>query len=88
VLPGLTFAEKRGTFTNIAGRVQRIDRAIDPETQPSDGEIVIALGRRLGMTPTPFDPEATLAAIGRAVPAYAAVTWDGLGSQGLPTADA
>jgi NADH-quinone oxidoreductase subunit G len=88
VLPGLTFAEKRGTFTNIAGRVQRIDRAIDPEAHPSDGEIVVALGRRLGMTPTPFDPAATLAAIGRAVPAYAAVTWEDLGSQGLPTADA
>jgi len=26
VLPGLTFAEKNGTFTNFAGRVQRIDR--------------------------------------------------------------
>ena len=28
VLPSLTFAEKTGTFTNYAGRVQRLRRAI------------------------------------------------------------
>ena len=42
VLPGLTFAEKNGTFTNHAGRVQRIHRALDPGHQPSDGEIFAA----------------------------------------------
>ena len=30
VLPGCTFAEKDGTFTNTERRVQRIRKAIDP----------------------------------------------------------
>jgi NADH-quinone oxidoreductase subunit G len=87
VLPGLTFAEKRGTFTNEAGRVQRIERALDPEEQPSDGEIFLRLGRRLGMElpPGAFDPRAVLGEIARAVPAYAELTWDDLGSQGRAT---
>ncbi len=60
VLPGLTFAEKDGTFTNFAGRVQRIWRALDPGEQPTDGEIFLRLGRRLGMEMPPglFDPAA------------------------------
>jgi predicted molibdopterin-dependent oxidoreductase YjgC len=87
VLPGLTFAEKRGTFTNEAGRVQRIERALDPEEQPSDGEIFLRLGRRLGMElpPGAFDPRAVLGEIARTVPAYAELTWDDLGSQGRAT---
>jgi NADH-quinone oxidoreductase subunit G len=48
VFPSTTFAEKDGTFTNQAGRVQRIQKAI--ETAPgwlSDGEIFTALLNRL-----------------------------------------
>jgi len=87
VLPGLTFAEKQGTFTNVAGRVQRIERALDPESQPSDGEIFFALGQRLGMKlPTPhFDSAAVLQEIARVVPAYAHVSWNALGAGGRPT---
>jgi predicted molibdopterin-dependent oxidoreductase YjgC len=90
VLPGLTFAEKDGTFTNHAGRVQRIWRALDPGEQPSDGEIFLALGRRLGMEipPGPFDPPAVLREIARTVSPYRDVTWDALGGAGIPTAEA
>ncbi len=93
VLPGLTFAEKDGTFTNFAGRVQRIHRALDPGTQPSDGEIFVQLGRRLGMEVVPglFEPRAIFAAITRQVPAYGALSWDRLGALGasveVPTGD-
>jgi NADH-quinone oxidoreductase subunit G len=87
VLPGLTFAEKGGTFTNCAGRVQRIHRALDPGEQPSDGEIFLALGRRLGMElpPGAYEPETVFAELARAVPAYSGLTWDGLGTLGAPT---
>jgi NADH-quinone oxidoreductase subunit G len=90
VLPGLTFAEKDGTFTNHAGRVQRIRRALDPGEQPSDGETFLALGRRLGMEipPGPFEPAAVFREIKRAVPRYAAISWDTLGSAGVVTAEA
>jgi len=83
VLPGLTFAEKNGTFTNFAGRVQRIHRALDPGSQPSDGEIFLQLARRLGIeAPAVFDPRAIFTAITRHVPTYASLAWDTLGTQG------
>jgi NADH-quinone oxidoreductase subunit G len=90
VLPGLTFAEKNGTFTNHAGRVQRIHRALDPGHHPSDGEIFLLLGRRLGMEVVPglFDPRAVFTAIARHLPPYGALTWDALGAHGVATADA
>ena len=90
VLPGLTFAEKNGTFTNHAGRVQRIRRALDPGEQPSDGDIFLALGRRLGMEipPGPFEPAAVLREIVASVPAYRDVTWDAVGGLGVPTIEA
>ncbi len=90
VLPGLTFAEKNGSFTNHAGRVQRIHRALDPGTQPSDGEVFLQLGRRLGMEIAPglFDPRAIFAAIGQNVARYGPLSWDALGAHGAETADA
>lgn len=48
LLPGVSFAEKEGTFTSIERRVQRVHAAIRPigEARP-DWEIIAALGRRL-----------------------------------------
>lgn len=89
VLPGLTFAEKNGTFTNHAGRVQRIHRALDPGSQPSDGDLFLQLGRRLGMEVAPgmFEPRRIFGEIARQIPAYAALNWDALGNQGTPTTE-
>jgi NADH-quinone oxidoreductase subunit G len=88
-LPGLTFAEKNGTFTNHAGRVQRIHRALDPGSQPTDGEIFLQLGRRLGMEIAPglFEPRQIFGEIARHVPAYCALSWDALGTLGAATTD-
>jgi NADH-quinone oxidoreductase subunit G len=87
VLPGLTFAEKDGTFTNHAGRVQRVRRALDPGEQRSDGEVFLALARRLGveLPPGPFEPAAVFAEIARAVPRYGALSWTAIGSLGVAT---
>ena len=49
VLPGTTFAEKDGTFTNSTGWVQRIRKAIDPPGEAKvDWEITQQLAQRLG----------------------------------------
>ena len=49
VLPAASYAEKDGTFTNSAGRVQRIRPAFKPvgEARP-DWEVFLLLARRLG----------------------------------------
>ncbi|MFK7849732.1 MAG: molybdopterin-dependent oxidoreductase [Akkermansiaceae bacterium] len=36
VLPGAAFAEKRGSMVNLSGRLQRLNRAIEPEGQCRD----------------------------------------------------
>ncbi|MBI1922967.1 molybdopterin-dependent oxidoreductase [Candidatus Poribacteria bacterium] len=49
VLPGVTFAEKDGTFTNSKGWVQRIRKTIDlPGDARVDWEIIQQLAKRLG----------------------------------------
>jgi predicted molibdopterin-dependent oxidoreductase YjgC len=88
VLPSLTFAEKTGTFTNHAGRVQRLSRAITPaDGQLSDGEIFTLLLRRIVEAPVTFEPAAVLDEIAQAVPAYAGLSFDGVGSLGYPLPD-
>ena len=50
VLPGAAFAEKEGTFTNYAGRVQKINQAFPPLGRSlPDGEIIIQLAQSLGL---------------------------------------
>jgi NADH-quinone oxidoreductase subunit G len=88
VLPGLTWAEKDGSFTNHAGRVQRIRRAMmPPEGTLTDGEIFVRLAAWVkdGKSPAAgFDASATLAEIAMTLPAYRDVTLNGRGSRGLP----
>ena len=49
VLPGTTFAEKDGTFTNAKGWVQRIRKTIDPPGEARvDWEIIQQVAKRLG----------------------------------------
>jgi predicted molibdopterin-dependent oxidoreductase YjgC len=47
-LPGVTFAEKTGSFTNTERRVQMVRRAIQPQGDARpDWEIIMALARRI-----------------------------------------
>jgi|SRR5579862_6864437 len=89
VLPSLTFAEKTGTFTNHAGRVQQLHQAVaPPDGQPSDGEIFSRLLNYLGEAHWTFDPAAVLEEIGAAVPAYAGITFARVGPMGWVVAAA
>jgi predicted molibdopterin-dependent oxidoreductase YjgC len=85
VLPSLTFAEKSGTFTNHAGRVQAIHPAVEPrDGQPSDGEIFSRLLGLIGEGQWTFDPRRVLAEeIAANVPKYAGLTFDEIGAFGL-----
>jgi formate dehydrogenase alpha subunit len=49
ILPGVSFAEKNGTFTNTERRVQRVRKAVEPigESQP-DWLATCQLARRMG----------------------------------------
>ncbi len=48
LLPGVSFAEKDGTFTNTERRIQRVQKAIDPPGEArADWEITAELARRI-----------------------------------------
>ncbi|MEW6271309.1 MAG: 2Fe-2S iron-sulfur cluster-binding protein [Thermodesulfobacteriota bacterium] len=89
VLPGLTWAEKDGTFTNHAGRVQRIRKAVEPPPGlVTDGALFMRLEQLVQSgadKPVTFDPAATLEEIGASVPVYAGMSFATVGSLGRPT---
>ena len=83
VFPTTTFAEKDGSFTNHAGRVQRIYKAI--ETAPgwlSDGEIFTRLLNAIDPSDRRFDPDAMWEPIRRAHSRFAGLSLDSLGGIG------
>ena len=78
-LPGLTFAEKNGTFTNHAGACSASIAPSTPDDQPSDGEIFAAarVGASVWKCARTLRARAVLDEIAAAVPAYAGTRrWD------------
>jgi formate dehydrogenase alpha subunit len=92
VLPGTSFAEKEGTFTNLERRVQRVRRAIEPlgDAKP-DWQILCELGDRLlsvgGKAVNGgfgyVHPAHIMEEIARAVPQYADISYQRLEETGL-----
>ncbi len=92
VLPGVSFAEKDGTFTNTERRVQRVRRGIKPlgEARP-DWEIVCDLSTRLGYPMKYPSPAEIMDEIASLTPSYGGIRYSRLEGLGLqwpcPTAD-
>ena len=87
VLPGTTFAEKDGTFTNSTGWVQRIRKTIDPPGEARvDWEITQQLAKQLGDEMNyRFAGEIALA-IAENVTGYADATHQNIGDAGIKLA--
>ncbi|MBC7334853.1 MAG: molybdopterin-dependent oxidoreductase, partial [Clostridia bacterium] len=84
VLPGASFAEKDGTFTNTERRVQRVRRAIAPVGQSRpDWQIVTDLAARLGYSMHYASPAAVMEEIAALTPIYGGIFYDRLGDEGL-----
>ncbi|HZT21583.1 MAG TPA: molybdopterin-dependent oxidoreductase [Verrucomicrobiae bacterium] len=84
LLPGCAHAEKRGTFTNIKGRVQKFMKAVEP---PGDArpeweflhELVFNVTGRDGF----LTMEGLFNEMAKDVPAFHGLTWAGLGDTGI-----
>jgi NADH-quinone oxidoreductase subunit G len=83
ILPGFTYAEKSGTFTNKLNRVQRFAPALRPPEACRDQtrilqELLAALGKaqELGGAPQVLD------AMGRQPGAFKGLSWQGVGDHG------
>ena len=84
VLPGTTFLEKDGTFTNTERRVQRVNKAAEPlpGTKP-DGVIVTEMMQKLGFDQPIYDADQVLAEVADVVPFFKGITRERLGKLGL-----
>jgi formate dehydrogenase alpha subunit len=84
ILPGVSFAEKDGTFTNMERRVQRVRRAILPvgDARP-DWKILCDLLTKMGCPMEYQNPAEIMEEIASLVPFYAGVTYSNLEKGGI-----
>ncbi len=77
-LPGSSFLEKDGTFTNAERRISRVRKVIEPLAGYADWEVTVKLAEALG-APMPYaDPAQIMAEIAALTPTFAGVTYDKL----------
>jgi formate dehydrogenase alpha subunit len=84
VLPAACFAEKDGTFTNTARRVQRVRKAVEPPGEAKeDSFIIIELARRLGYEMKYDSIEDVFHESGNLWPALAGITYKRIAKKGI-----
>ncbi|MEW6982038.1 formate dehydrogenase subunit alpha [Colwelliaceae bacterium 6471] len=84
VLPGSSFLEKSGTFTNGERRVQKVNAVVNPkEGCKTDGQIVVEMMNALGYPQADYSADTMLEEISQVVPFFAGITWQNLGENGL-----
>jgi formate dehydrogenase major subunit len=89
-LPGSTFLEKDGTFTNAERRISRVRKAVPPKNGYADWEITQLLSNALGYEMNYTHPSEIMAEIARTTPTFSGVTYekiDKLGSVQWPCND-
>jgi len=75
-LPGASFLEKDGTFTNAERRISRVRKAIAPMAGMGDWEITQALSNAMGYPMNYTHPSEIMAEIARLTPTFAGVTYE------------
>jgi NADH-quinone oxidoreductase subunit G len=84
LLPGCAHAEKRGSFTNVKGRVQRFLKAVEPpgDARP-DVDFLGELWERITGERAPASQEGLFNQMAAEVPAFHGLTWGALGDHGV-----
>jgi NADH-quinone oxidoreductase subunit G len=83
LLPGCAHAEKRGTFTNIKGRVQKFMKAVEPKDDArAEWEFLHELVYNVTGQNGYVTIEGLFNQMAEEVPAFAGMTWAGLGDTG------
>ncbi len=84
VLPGTTFLEKNGTFTNTERRIQKVNQVAKPfPGSKPDGVIITEMMQRLGYKQLLYNADEVLAEIADVVSFFKGVTRKRLGKFGL-----
>ncbi len=83
-LPGASFAEKEGTYTNTERRVQRVRKAVEPPGEAKeDWRIIQELSNRFGYTMDYESPQQIMREIARLTPSYGGITYERIEGEGL-----
>ena len=86
-LPGSTFLEKDGTFTNAERRINRVRKVMTPKNGYADWEVTLKLAQALGLDWDYSHPSEIMAEIAATTPSFGKVTYellDELGSVQWP----
>ncbi len=83
VLPGASYAEKDGTFTNFEGRVQRIHQAVDPigESKP-EWQFLVELAGKAGVKVDFADVFSVFMELAQKEPSFKGLMYEAIGEQG------
>ena len=89
-LPGSSFLEKDGTFTNAERRISRVRKVMPPKAGLADWEVTVKLANALGYPLDYTHPEQVMAEIAALTPTFKGVSYakiDELGSIQWPCND-
>jgi len=78
LLPGATFLEKNGTFTNAERRINRVRKVMTPVAGMEDWEVTMALSNALGYPMHYNHPSEIMDEIARLTPSFTGVNYEKL----------
>jgi formate dehydrogenase major subunit len=81
-LPGSTFLEKDGTFTNAERRINRVRRVMAPRNGYADWEVTMLLANAMGAGWTYTHPAQVMDEIAATTPSFAGVSYEMLEEKG------
>ncbi len=81
-LPGSTFLEKNGTFTNAERRIQRVRKVMEPLNGYEDWQVTQALARAIGLDWDYTHPSEIMEEIAWLTPSFAGVSYERLEADG------
>ena len=83
ILPGASFAEKDGTFTNGERRVQRVRKAIEPLAGMAEWESMCKISTLMGYPMSYDSPADIMDEIASLVPIYGGISYERLEEKGI-----
>ena len=81
-LPGSTFLEKDGTFTNAERRIQLVRKVMEPANGMADWEVTQALANAMGLGWSYAHPSEIMDEVARLTPSFAGVSFERLEHEG------
>jgi formate dehydrogenase major subunit len=81
-LPGASFLEKDGTFTNAERRISRVRKAIEPMSGMAEWQMTIRLAKALGYEMNYGHPSEIMDEIARLTPTFKGVSYDKIDALG------